>query len=136
MANTFHLQIASVDGLIYDGSVISISCRCVDGDRTILAGHTNLVTSVGMGTAKVIFEDGSERMAACIGGMLSVMNGECRLIVTTWEWKDEIDIERAKAAKKRAEEKLAGQLDEKNYKIAKAKLHRALIRMQTSMGAK
>ena len=133
MANTFHLQVASVDGLVYEGNVTSISCRCIDGDRAVLAGHTNLVTAIGMGTAKIIFEDGSERTAACIGGMLSMMNGECSLIVTTWEWSDEIDVDRAKAAKERAEDKLAShRLSEKEYKIAMAKLNRALVRINSS----
>lgn len=130
MANTFHLQVASVDGLIYDGMVQSVSCRCIDGDRAILAGHTNLCTAVGMGTAKIKFEDDTSRTAACIGGMLNVMNGECRLIVTTWEWSDEIDVSRAEKAKERAEERLASKtLSEREYKIAIAKLNRALVRI-------
>ena len=133
MANTFHLQVASVDGFIYEGNVRSVSCRCIDGNRAILAGHTNLVTAIGMGTAKIVFEDDSARTAACIGGMLSMMNGECSLIVTTWEWSDEIDIDRANAAKLRAEEKLSQQkLSDKEYKIAMAKLNRALVRINTS----
>lgn len=133
MANTFHLQVVSVDGLEFDGNAVSVSCRCVDGDRAIMAGHTNLVTAVGMGTAKIVFEDGTERTAACIGGMLSMMNGECKLIVTTWEWSDEIDIERANAAKERAEKKLAlKKLSDREYKIAVAKLNRALVRLQTN----
>lgn len=133
MANTFHLQVVSVDGLEFDGMAISVSCRCADGDRAIMAGHTNLVTAVGMGTAKIIREDGTERSAACIGGMLSMMNGECKLIVTTWEWSDEIDLERANAAKKRAEERLAEtDISEREYKIAMAKLNRALVRISST----
>lgn len=133
MANTFHLQVVSVDGLQYDGMVRSIMCRCTDGNRTIMAGHTNLVTAVGMGTSKIVFEDGTDRTAACIGGMLSMMNGECKLIVTTWEWSDEIDINRANAAKQKAEKKLAEKLDEREYKVAMAKLNRALVRISSSL---
>ena len=130
MANTFHLQVVSVDGLEFDDSVISVSCRCADGDRAIMAGHTNLVTAVGMGLAKIVRADGTEKTAACIGGMLSVMNGECRLIVTTWEWSDEINLDRAQNAKKRAEERLAeADISEKEYRIAMAKLNRALVRI-------
>ena len=132
MANTFHLQVVSVDGLEFDGMAISVSCRCADGDRAIMAGHSNLVTAVGMGTAKIVLEDHSEKIAACIGGMLSVMDSECKLIVTTWEWSDEIDISRANFAKKRAEDKLSEpDISEKEYKIAMAKLHRALVRINT-----
>lgn len=67
----------------------------------ILARHMNYCTAIGMGTAHVVLEDGTERKAACIGGMLTMMNGECRLIPTTWEWSEDIDVARAEEAKKR-----------------------------------
>ena len=76
------------------------------------------------------WQDGTRRTAACIGGMLSVMNGTCRLLATTWEWKEDIDAERAQAAKKRAEEMIAkGGLTDQEYKMASAKLQRALVRL-------
>ena len=57
------------------------------------------------------------------------MNGTCRLLATTWEWKEDIDVERAQAAKKRAEEMIAkGGLTDQEYKMASAKLQRALVR--------
>lgn len=42
--------------------------------------------------------DGRERHAACIGGMLSVHDGEVRLVASTFEWQEDIDRERAKRA--------------------------------------
>ena len=77
----FHLQIVTMDGNVFDGQVQSVSCRTIHGDLAIMARHMNYCTAVGMGTAHVIMEDGTERTAACIGGMLTVMNGECRLIL-------------------------------------------------------
>ena len=83
-----------------------------------------------MGEAHIVLEDGSRKTAACIGGMLSVMNGTCRVLATTWEWKEDIDAQRAEAARKRAEAKLAeGSLSDKEYRIVKAKLQRALVRL-------
>ena len=75
MASTYHLQVVSLDGLEYEGEVQKILLRTIEGDVEILARHTNYCTAIGMGTAKVTMEDGKERKAACIGGMLSVMNG-------------------------------------------------------------
>ena len=130
MAATYHLQVVSLDGLEYEGEVQKILLRTIDGDVEILARHTNYCTAIGMGTAKVVLEDGKERKAACIGGMLSVMNGEVRVLPTTWEWSDEIDIERAKAAKERAEKALQdAKLDEQARVRAQAKLYRALVRI-------
>ena len=86
-----------------------------------------------MGEAHVVFEDESVRKAACIGGMLTMMNGECRLIPTTWEWSEDIDVARAEKAKKLAEEKLnQSSMDDKEVKLAEAKLHRALVRIGTA----
>ena len=71
---TFRLQVVSMDGLEYDGEVQQIKLRTIHGDLAILARHMNYVTAIGMGTAKVVMADGTERQAACIGGMLSMMD--------------------------------------------------------------
>ena len=82
------------------------------------------------GSAHVVMEDGERWDAACIGGMLSMMEGTCHLLATTWEWKKDIDEQRASEAKHRAEKMLAkGGLTDKEYKIVKAKLQRALVRL-------
>ena len=135
MAAAYHLQIVSLDGLVYDGDAVCLSVRGQDGNLSVLAGHTNFCTAIGMGEARVVLADGTERTAACIGGMLSVMDGAARLIATTWEWKEDIDVGRAEAAKKEAEERLAqNDLSEREYRIAKAKLMRALVRIDAGQG--
>lgn len=130
MMNTFRLQIVTPDGPVYDEMAQMVSLRSIAGDVAILAGHCNYCTGIGMGEAKVTMPDGEERIAACIGGMLTVISGECRLVATTWEWKEDINKERAEAAKRRAEEKLSQKnLSEKEQRIAEAKLKRALVRI-------
>ena len=128
--SSYHLQVVSMDGLDFDGEVQKLLLRTIDGDIEILARHTDYCTAIGMGTARVTMEDGTERKAACIGGMLSVLNGEVKVFPTTWEWSENIDIERAKAAKAKAEERLSDQLLDKEARIrAEAKLYRALVRL-------
>ena len=106
--STFPLRIGTPDGLLFEGEVERVVCRSINGDLAILAKHCNF----------------------CIGGMLSVMNGTCRLLATTWEWKEDIDEQRAQEAKKRAEEMIAkGGLTDHDYKMAEAKLQRALVRL-------
>ena len=127
---TFPLRIGTPDGLLFEGEVERVVCRSITGDLAILAGHCNFCTALGMGEAHVVMEDGSRRDAACIGGMLSVMDGSCHLLATTWEWQEDIDAERASSAKQRAEEKLAkGGMTDQEYKIVQAKLQRALVRL-------
>ena len=128
--STYHLQVVSMDGMDFDGEVQKLLLRTIDGDVEILARHTDYCTAIGMGTARVTMEDGTERKAACIGGMLSVLKGEVKVFPTTWEWSEDIDVERAKAAKARAEERLKDHLLDKEARIrAEAKLYRALVRL-------
>ena len=130
MANTFHLKIVTVDGLAYEGDVQRLMFRSMHGDIAILARHINYCTAVGMGTAHVVMEDGSERTAACIGGMCSMMDNECHLLPTTWEWSEDIDVERAENAKVRAEAKLREEkLSKETRLLTESKLYRALVRI-------
>ncbi len=130
---TFELEIVTMDGPIYKGEVERVILRTVQGDVAILARHADYCTAIGMGKASVLMPDGTERHAACIGGMLSVMDGRCRVIPTTWEWGDEIDVERAKAAHEEAMQRM----EDKNLEAgargrAEAKLRRALVRMSVA----
>lgn len=124
----FRLKIVTPDGLIYDGQAEELLVRTTGGDVAILARHMNYVAPLGMGRA-VVVSGGTRRTAACIGGMLSVSDGEVTLVPTTFEWADKIDLERAEAAYNRADKVLhdenASQMD---LKLAEAKLHRALVR--------
>ena len=124
----FRLKIVTPDGLIYDGQAEELLVRTTGGDVAILARHMNYVAPLGMGRA-VVVSGGTRRTAACIGGMLSVCDGEVPLVPTTFEWADKIDLERAEAAYERADKVLhnenASQMD---LKLAEAKLHRALVR--------
>ena len=124
----FHLKIVTPDGLIFDGQAEELIVRTVGGDVAILARHMNYVAPLGMGQAIVVY-DGQRRTAACIGGMLSVVDGEVNLVPTTFEWSDQIDVARAEAAQKKAEQRLADQsASSTDIRLAEAKLRRALIR--------
>ncbi|MBQ7871816.1 MAG: ATP synthase F1 subunit epsilon [Oscillospiraceae bacterium] len=126
---TFHLQVVTPDGCAFDGQAERVVCRTIRGDVCVLARHSNYVTALGMGDAHVIDEAGKTRHAACMGGMLSVMNGEVRLVATTWEWADQIDEARAEASKARAEKILERtDLDDREHQLAEARLKRALVR--------
>ncbi len=127
---TFSLTIGTPDGLLFSGEVERVMCRSITGDLAILADHCNFCTALGMGGAYIRLEDGTQRDAACIGGMITMMDGKAHLLATTWEWEEDIDVERAKAAKERAEQRLAdSSLSEKEAAIAQAKLNRALVRL-------
>ena len=126
--NTFPLKIVTPDGLIYDGQAQELVVRSATGDLGILAGHVNCVAPLGMGQATVVM-DGKKRYAACIGGMVSVVNGEVTLVPTTFEWAENIDVARAAASEKRAHTVLDSKSSsDVDIRLAQARLKRALIR--------
>lgn len=127
--STFHLKISTPDGLLFDGEVERLRVRMIDGDVSLLANHMDYVSAVGVGEAAILTADGQTRTAACIGGMLSMIRNEASLIATTFEWAEQIDVERAKAAKEKAEAKISAAGDKHELMLARAKLQRALVRM-------
>lgn len=124
----FPLKIVTPDGLQFEGSAEEVVVRTISGDMGVLAGHINCVAPLGMGRATIVC-DGKKRYAACIGGMLSVVNGSVTLVPTTFEWADRIDAKRADASMERAQKVLSSKdASEAELRLAEARLKRALVR--------
>ena len=125
---SFPLKIVTPDGLEYEGKAQEVIVRTATGDMGIQAGHINCVAPLGMGQAMFVI-DGQKRYAACIGGMVSVVKGEVHIVATTFEWADEIDVDRAEASAKRAQNMLSDKhASATDLRMAEARLKRALIR--------
>lgn len=129
----FSLKIVTPDGVRFDGQAEELIVRTTTGDMGILAGHINCVAPLGMGRATVIV-DGVKRYAACIGGMVSVVDGAVSLVPTTFEWADSIDVARAERSLERAQAVLNNKASaDTDIVMAKARLRRALIRKDVGM---
>ena len=111
---TFHLTVVTPDGCAFDGQAERVVCRAIDGDLAILAKHGDYCTALGMGEAHLVDAEGQRRRAACMGGMLTVLDGDVRLVATTWEWAEEILAQK--------------NLDKRDMELAEARLRRALVR--------
>ena len=128
----FPLKIVTPDGIKYDAPAEELVVRTTSGDVGILAGHTPMVAPLGMGRATIII-DGQKRYAACIGGMVAVVNGHVDLVPTSFEWAEDIDPERVKRSMERAQETLNRKdASETDLRLAKARLHRALVRQNVA----
>ena len=124
----FQLKIVTPDGLAYDGLAEELIVRTTSGDLGILAGHMDCVAPLGMGRATILV-DGKKRYAACIGGMLSVIDGKVALVPTTFEWAENIDLKRADASYDRAKTILDSRdSTDTEIRLAEARLKRALVR--------
>ena len=129
--NSFRLQIVTPDGSLFDGQAEALRLRTSEGYVSLRAGHVDYIAALDVGMVTVT-KDGKTRNAACGGGFVNVEKGEVHLVATTFEYADDIDVERAELAKKRAEERLAQAQEERDIAIAKAKLSRALNRINVA----
>ena len=125
---SFPLKIVTPDGLQFDAEAEELIVRTTSGDVGILAGHIDCVMSLGMGEALIVSE-GQKRYGACIGGMLSVVKGEVTLVPTTFEWAEDIDLDRAMASEDRAKGILSNKTStDTDVLWAESRLKRALVR--------
>jgi F-type H+-transporting ATPase subunit epsilon len=128
---TFQLNIVTPDGEFYNGEAERIIVRTIDGDVCIMPRHTYYVTALATGVAQVTI-DSKKRQAACSGGVLTVRDDNVRLCATTFEWDTDIDADRAERAKTRAEQLVSDAKTDEDLCLAKAKLSRALTRIDVA----
>ena len=129
--NKLYLKIVTPDGTFFDGVADSLLVKTSTGDVEFMAGHIDYFASLGVGRAKLT-AGGVSRYASIQGGFVSVNGGEVILVTTTFEFADEIDIARARRAKEKAEEALINAKDKEAIDRAKAKLLRAINRINVS----
>lgn len=127
----FHLQIVTPDGIVFDGDAEGILVRTDEGDVEIMRGHTDFFATLKTGRAK-LSAGGEQRNASASGGFISVKNSEVKLVTTTFEFADEIDLKRAEMARERAEQALHSATGDKAILVAKAKLARAINRINVA----
>lgn len=127
--SNFRLQIVTPEGSPFDGQAEALRLPTTEGYVSIRAHHVDYIAALSIGLITVTV-DGKERNAACSGGFLTVERGEVRLIATSFEYADDIDVDRAERAKERAQEILAQAKEAKDIELAKAKLARALNRLK------
>jgi F-type H+-transporting ATPase subunit epsilon len=127
----FHLEVVTPDGKIYEDNVESLLVHTDNGDVEFLAGHIDYMASLSTGRAR-IKAGGTDRLASVSGGFVTVLSGEIKLVAVTFEFKEDIDIDRAKAAIERAKDTIANSSDTQAIDIAKAKLMRALNRINVA----
>lgn len=105
MANTMKLQIITPMRTILDEEVTSVILGTTEGQMGVLYDHEPVVTLLGYD--KVIYtQDGEKKQATTLGGFAEVTKDKVVILTDASEFADDIDIERAKKAKERAEKRL------------------------------
>ena len=126
----FKLTVMTPDGIAYKGEAVSIIATTDEGEVQILARHADYLAALGTGRVKLELPDGTVRTAASSGGFLTVQNGEVTLSAVTFEYKEDIDLERALRAEERAKKELSSAKDARDERLARARLNRAMSRIR------
>lgn len=131
MAKTFYLEIVTPDRSFFSGDVEILIVKTPNGEMGILGGHIPMVVAIAIGPIK-IKKDGEWLEAFMSEGFMEIKQENSILLADTAEWPNEIDINRAKAAEKRARERLQRQLSQIEYIRSQAALQRALSRLKVA----
>ena len=132
MAEKMKLEIVTPYSKVVDMEVDEVTASGKLGEFGVLPGHAPFLTSLKIGEL-VYKNNGTVEHMALNWGYFEIRDDKIIVLVETAERSDEIDLERAKAAMGRAEEKLKTLTPEdKQFKIYEAALERALIRVQVA----
>ncbi|CCU80035.1 ATP synthase epsilon chain [Halanaerobium saccharolyticum subsp. saccharolyticum DSM 6643] len=130
-APKIQLDVVTPQKLAYSEQVDLIEGPAIDGLIGILPDHAPLVTAMKIGVVRVV-KDGEEIQIAISDGFMEVQPDQINLVVRTAELPEEIDIERAEAARERAEEKLEKEKDNVDFARAEAAYDRAKARLKAA----
>src|SRR5438445_6257209 len=129
------LQIVSADRSLVNETVDEVEIPGSDGYFGVLPGHTPLLAVLGAG--ELWYRQGQEKHYFAIAfGFAEVLPDRVTILAMIAEKADEIDIARAEAAKKRAEERLSKPTTDMDFERARIAMLKALIRLQVATRAR
>lgn len=129
MQNKIDLEIRTPTRSFYNNAVDFVVMRTIDGDIGVLHGHIPLVTVLDYGIMSIQC-DTEDIKIAIMTGLLEITPQKVTVLADDAHYADEIDIDRAIAAKKRAEQILIQKREDMDIHRAQAALHRALLRIK------
>ena len=129
--NSFILNITASSGEFYQGSCESMVLPVKDGVYGVQAGHSPVLVAIHMGMLKFTV-DGETREILVGDGIAEVTPTFVLLLVDSAERPEDIDKNRAEAARIRAEERLQHKQSMHEYYQTKIALDRAMQRLQTA----
>ena len=132
MADRLRLEVATPTRLVVSGEADEVVVPGVEGSFGVLPGHAPLLSLVG--TGEVMYRTGrEEHHLAVSGGFAEVGPDHVTILTETAERPEEIDLDRARAAHGRAEQRLRSTaVEETDVDRALSALARARARLQTA----
>jgi F-type H+-transporting ATPase subunit epsilon len=129
--STFLLEVVTPERVVYAQDVNMVSVKGVSGELGILPNHIPLVTPLKIAPI-TIKRGGATEVMAVNGGFMEVRKDKVVILAESAERPGDIDVERARTAKERAEKRIAGKQDEIDFRRAEMSLQRAMNRLDVS----
>ncbi len=125
-------EIVTPRGVVFQSSARHVKLPGSAGEFGILAGHTPFMTTMQAGVIELTTPDGQMAKFAVSAGFVEVLPEKIEVLAETAETASSIDLVRAEAAKKRAEDTLRNPSD----KVEANRAHLALMRAKARIKAK
>ena len=132
MAAVFVFEVHTPYRLFFNGRVESISLTLTDGEIGVYAHHSSFTAPAVSSILRIKDEKGNQRRAFITNGILEVKDHKTVLMVDAAEWPEEIDVERARAAKRKAENTIHTAARQFEVENAKMKLRHAEYRLKAA----
>ena len=132
MANTFHVSMVSADRQLYSGKAERLVATAERGELGILAGHAPFLSILKAGQIRLTLPDGKEEVIYISGGFIEVQQGQTIILADDAERAEQLDEERVREARRRAEEKMR---DKASTKLELARAQAELAQTMAQLAA-
>lgn len=134
MMKSIKLKITTPERVVLEKEFESVSLPTENGEITVLPKHISLLTSLVPG--EIYLKKGKEEISMAIsGGFMEFHKDEMNILADTAERAEEIDLERAERARKRAEEakqEVSKNIDENQYAMVISRIEKNLVRIKVA----
>jgi len=130
--STFRLEVLTPEHRFFSDEVQAVTVDCPDGQMTIYRDHEPVIAVLAIGMMRIKLLDGTWKNAVNTEGFIEVKRDAVTVYVQACEWPEDIDVNRANAAKERAERRLHEQKSRLQYHHFQISLSRAMARLRVS----
>lgn len=125
----FQVEIITPDRIFHRGDATMIEFNTAAGEIGVYKKHIPTTTVLAPGVVRIKMDGEEDVVAAVHSGFAEILPDKVTLLAEIAEWPDEIDKNRAEAAKARAQERLANKTEAIDVKRAEFALRKALVRI-------
>ncbi|MBE5901204.1 MAG: ATP synthase F1 subunit epsilon [Lachnospiraceae bacterium] len=127
--NLFDIEIICPDRVFHTGRAYMVEFNTTEGEIGVYKNHVPITTVLSPGVVTITDGNDQKTVAAVHSGFASVLQDKVTLLAEIAEWPDEIDVQRAEAAKQRAEKRLSEHAEDLDVLRAEVALKKALVRL-------